>query len=212
MVGSMLYLAISTRPDISYAVGELARFMAAPTSVHWQAAKGLLRYLAGTAAFGLVFGGGEGLVGYTDADYAGCPDTRRSTGGYLFMMGGAAISWSAKRQPTVSLSTVEAEYVAASQAVREAVWLKLLEEELDVHGGAVNIYADNQGAIKLLKNPVISARSKHIEVAYHFARERVQRGDVEFKFVRSEEMLADVLTKALPKPKHLYCVQGIGLS
>jgi ribonuclease HI len=211
LVGSLLYLSICTRPDIAQAVGALSKFMATPTTVHWQAAKGVLRYVAGTLDHGLMFGNGNTLVGYCDADYAGDPDTRRSTSGYVFILNGGAISWSSKRQATVAASTTEAEYMAAAQAVKEALWLRNLLVDLDLDGGTVKIFADNQSAIKLLKNPVLSMRSKHIDVVYHFARERVARKEVKFEYVKTEHMLADMLTKPVPKAKHTYCCTGIGV-
>ena len=214
LVGSLLYLSVCTRPDIAQAVGALSKFMASPTTVHWQAAKGVLRYVAGTTDYGLKFGGNaSGLVGYCDADYAGDRDTRRSTTGYVFILNGGAISWSSKRQATVAASTTEAEYVAAAQAVKEALWLRNLLADLDLaqDGGTITIYADNQSAIKLLKNPVVSMRSKHIDVVYHFARERVARKEVKFEYVKTEHMLADMLTKPVSKAKHTYCCSGIGV-
>ena len=180
LVGSLLYLAVCTRPDIAQAVGALSKYMAAPTTVHWQAAKGVLRYVAGTMDYGITFGKGEGLLGYCDADYAGDLDTRRSTTGYVFILNGGAVCWSSKRQPTVAASTTEAEYMASAFAVKEALWIRTLMINLDLDPGPVNIKADNQSAIKLLKNPVSSMRSKHIDVIYHFARERVARRDVIF--------------------------------
>jgi hypothetical protein len=213
LVGSLMYLSVCTRPDISYAVGALARYMSCPTTEHWQAAKGVVRYLAGTATCGITFGGTSTteVVGYCDADYAGDVDTRRSTGGYVFIMNGAAITWQSKRQATIAASTTEAEYIAAASAVKESLWLRQLLTDLGVAQGAVSIHADNQSAIKLLRNPVSSMRSKHIDVAHHFARERVARQEVAFVFVATDEQIADIMTKALPKSKHVFCCHGMGL-
>ena len=181
LVGSLLYLSVCTRPDIAHAVGALSRYIAQPCTVHWEAAKGVLRYLAGTANFGITYKGSDLTIqAYSDADYAGDLDTRRSTTGFVFIMNGGAISWSSKRQPTVAVSTTEAEYMAAAQAVKEALWMRKLMLDLNLSGGTISIKADNQSAIKLLKNPLTSMRSKHIDVIYHFARECVsrQRGQV----------------------------------
>jgi len=135
MVGSLLYLSNCTRPDLAHATSQLARFMAAPTQQHWGAAKGVLRYLAGTLGMGIQYGKGNSqVVGYGDADYAGCVDTRRSTTGYIFMLNGGAVSWSSKRQSCVTLSTAEAEYVAAATAVKEALWFRKLEGDLQLGG------------------------------------------------------------------------------
>ena len=212
LVGSLLYLAVCTRPDIAQAVGALARHMANPTMVHWQAAKGVLRYLAGTKTHGIAYGGGSTeFIGYTDADYASDIDTRRSTTGYLFMLNGGAVSWSSRLQPTVAASTTEAEYMAAAFAVKEALWLRKLAYDLMMGVKTIKINADNQAAIKLLKNPVSSVRSKHIDVIYKFARERVALKDVEFDYISTDKMVADTLTKPVSPTKHAFCCDNMGL-
>eukprot|EP00877_Chromochloris_zofingiensis_P008872 jgi/Chrzof1/4238/Cz14g04120.t1 len=181
LVGSLMYLAITSRPDLAFSVGALARYMSCPTTVHWQAAKGVLRYLGGTLDYGITFGSDSNdLIGYCDADYAGDTDTRKSTSGYIFILHGGAITWSSKRQATVAASTTEAEYMAAAAAVKEALWLRTLLSELQLDIDNITIMADNQSAIKLLRNPISSMRTKHIDVAYHFARERVVRKEVVF--------------------------------
>lgn len=211
LVGSLLYLSCCTRPDISQPVGVLARYMSKPTTTLWTAAKGVLRYVASTKDFGLVFGTGSGLIGYCDADFASDTESRRSTTGYVFLLNGGAVSWNSKRQPTVAVSTTEAEYMAASAAVKEALWLRKLMADVYDLTPTIKIFGDNQSAIKLLKNPVSSQRSKHIDVIYHFARERVARGEVEFDYISSAQMLADMLTKIVPKVKLEYCRKGIGM-
>lgn len=215
LVGSLLYLSICTRPDISYAVGALARHMANPSSEHWTAAKGVLRYLAGTVDIGIIYGDpgniNKEFSGYCDADYAGDLSTRRSTTGFVFKLNGGIISWSSKLQPTVALSTTEAEYMAAAGAIKEALWLRTLFKELGMNIGTVNIFADNQSAIKLLKNPVVSNRSKHIDVLYHFAREHVMLGDIKLDYVSTNNMMADIFTKALPEVKFIKHVRGMGM-
>lgn len=213
LIGSLLYVSVCTRPDIAQAVGALSKFMRSPTSVHWQAAKGVVRYLAGTKDYGVVFSGsGTTTIGYTDADYAGDIDTRRSTTGYAFIMNGGAISWQSKRQPTVAVSTTEAEYMAAAHAIKEALWLRQLLSDLNLDASTIVIKADNQSAIKIIKNPVTSARSKHIDVIYHFARERVARKEVKIEYVRTDEMIADALTKPVPQQKFVFCRNGMGVA
>ena len=213
LVGSLMYLAVTTRPDISYAVGALARYMSCPTTTHWQAVNGVVRYLAGTTSYGIIYSGESvEFTGYSDADYAGDIDTRRSTTGYVFIMNGGAISWQSKRQPTVAASTSEAEYMAAAAAVKEGLWLRKLLADLDIPTGTISIMADNQSAIKLLRNPISSIRSKHIDVVHHFARERVMRKEVAFHYVKTQDMVADVLTKAVPEVTHKRCCDGMGLS
>ena len=212
LVGSLLYFSICTRPDLAQAVGALARYMARPTVDHWQAAKGVLRYVAGTADHGIIFSrGANGLVGYCDADFAGDVDSRRSTTGFVFCLYGGAISWNSRLQPTVAVSTVEAEYMSAAAAVKEALWLRVLLAELGVSVHPLRVYCDNQGAIKLLKHPIASQRSKHIDVLYHFAREKVMAGDVEFIYISTTDMVADIFTKPLSKGKFEICKRALGV-
>ena len=181
LVGTLLYLAACTRPDIAQAVGVLRKYMPAPTTVHWQAAKGVLRYLAAPQDQGIQFGSDPGTItGWCDADYIGDPDTRKSTSGFVFTVHGGAVTWLSKRQSTVALSTTEAEYMpAAAAAAREAIWLRTLLQDLGISVSTLQIYAsDNQSALKLLKNPVPSDRAKHIDVQYHFAREKVASREI----------------------------------
>jgi hypothetical protein len=151
------------------------------------------------------------LVGYCDADYAGDLDTRRSTTGYVFNLNGAAIAWQSKRQPTVAVSSTEAEYIAAAAAVKESLWLRKLLVDFKIEVGTIDILADNQSAIKLLRNPISAMRSKHIDVMHHFARERVARKEVAFHYVGTDAQVADGMTKALPLVQHTYCCKGMGV-
>jgi len=172
----------------------------------------VLRYVNTTKSYGITFGGSDmTLHGYCDADYAGDLDTRRSTTGYVFMLNGGAISWSSRRQPTVAASTTEAEYMAAAYATKEALWLRKLSANLGLHNPTITIQADNQSAIKLLKNPITSSRSKHIDVIYHFARERVARKEITFQYVTTDKMISDTLTKPVPEHKHKFCCTGMGV-
>jgi hypothetical protein len=213
LVGSLLYLSVCTRPDISHTVGVLSKYMSCPTTEHWQVAMGVLRYLSGSINYGLHFCGGiTTITGYCDADYAGDLDTRRSTTGYVFLMGNTAISWSSRRQHTVAASTAEAEYMSASAATKEALWLRTLLADLQRPLGTVTIHADNQSCIKLLSNPISSLRSKHIDVIYHFARERVARKEVEFCYINTNKMVADIMTKPLPEAKHKFCSSAMGVN
>lgn len=211
LVGSLLYLAVTVRPDISYSVGVLSKFMSCPTMSHWVAAKGVLRYLGHTRTVGITYGGSSGLFGWCDADFAKDLDTRKSTTGYVFTLSGGAISWASKRQPTVAASTTEAEYMAASAAVKEALWLRKLVADLGQPVAAVPVACDSQGALSLLHNPILSERSKHIDVHHHFVRERVQRGEVQFGWVPTMEMTADVLTKPLSVEMHWVCCGQMGV-
>jgi hypothetical protein len=166
------------------------------------AVKRIFRYLQGTLQMKLQFGAtpSNEVLGYCDADWGGDLEDRRSTTGFVFMIGGGAISWSSKRQPTIALSTTEAEYMANTQATKEAIWITKLMMDLGyMEKKMMVIRCDNQGAISLTKNPTHHARTKHIDVQHHFVRERVENGEVRFECCPTEHMVADVLTKALSK-------------
>jgi len=199
IVGSLMYLT-ATRPDIMYFVSLINRYMENPTEMHLLAAKRILRYLQGTRDFGLVYKKSEksNLLGYTDSDYAGDRDDRKSTSGYSFMFGSGAISWSAKKQPIVTLSTTEAEFVAATACACQAIWLRRLLEKLKFkQAEATKIFCDNDSAIQLSKNPVLHGRSKHIDVKFYFLRDLSNNGTIDLIYCRSEDQVADIFTKAL---------------
>lgn len=201
LIGSLMYLAIGTRPGIMHAVGIASRYMERPTIVHENAAKRILKYLKRTLNFGILFCSDKEneLNAYSDADYAGDVDSRRSTTGYVFMFGGGAISWCSERQKSVSLSTTESEYMAASQCVKEMVWLRgILNEILDGKLSGINFFMDNQSAICLIKNPEFHKRSKHIDVRYHFIREKYEENLFILKYISTKQMIADIFTKSLP--------------
>ncbi|KAG7547302.1 Reverse transcriptase RNA-dependent DNA polymerase [Arabidopsis suecica] len=201
IIGSLLYIT-TTRPDLQFSVSLLSRFMSKPTVLHLQAAKRVLRYLKGTMEFGIWYkGGGNGeLLVYTDSDFAGDVDGRRSTSGYVFLMDDAAVAWSSKKQPIVTLSTTEAEYVAASVCACQAVWFNRVLEELgyEVKESTV-ILCDNTSTIKLSKNQVFHGRCKHIGVRFHFLRELVKDGVIRLEHCGSQEQVADILTKPLKR-------------
>jgi hypothetical protein len=214
LVGSLMHLANCTRPDISQAVSSLARFLKAPTSLHWQAALQLLRYLSGTLSLGLLYGkgGAGGFRGYCDANHGGDVATRRSTTGFVFVLHGAAVAWQSKLQPTVALSTTEAEYQAAGMAAREALWFrKLLPELGETITGPLLISCDSESVRALLRNPMTTQRSKHIDIIHHFCRERVLLRQLQYDYVNTTLNWADCLTKPVPRPKLLQCASGMGL-
>jgi hypothetical protein len=207
IIGCLTFAMTATRPDLSAAVGALSQFMAAPSQEHMGAAKRILRYVKRTLDYGLTFDGTGGsiLTGYSDADWAGDLVERRSTSGYTFQFCGGTISWSSKRQSVVARSSTEAEYIAMSQAAAEAVWLRRFLRDLGfAQSSPTTIYADNLSAMALSRNPLFHNRTKHIDVQYHYIRECVLNTIIEPVHVSSEEMVADVLTKGLARPKFRY--------
>ena len=212
-VGSLIYLVTGTRPDIAVAVGEVAKYSNNPGKQHWMAVKRILRYLKETVNLGINCDpDSTELVGYSDADWAGDLDTRRSTTGYLFKFGNVPICWKSKRQPTVALSTAEAEYMALSMAVQTVIWIrKLLKDFYIASENPTIIYEDNQGCIAMAKNPVNHERTKHIDIRYNFVREKVEDKTIVVKYLETGEMLADILTKGLPREQHRKLCEGIGL-
>ncbi|GLI65878.1 hypothetical protein VaNZ11_009514 [Volvox africanus] len=188
--------------------------MSKPTADHWQAVKDVLLCVAGTVGVGIVFtakSGAGALHGYCDSDYAACVDTRRSITGYAFLNAGGTASWFSRLQLTVSTSTAEAEYMSSAAAVKEALWYRYLAQDLQLGVSSVPIKCDNQAAIRLVNNPITSARVKHIDVQHHFVRQRAVRGEISFVYVKSADMVADYLTKALPLSQFEKCVRGMGV-
>ncbi|KAL5564205.1 hypothetical protein UlMin_027369 [Ulmus minor] len=213
IVGSLMYLT-ATRPDIMYSVSLISRYMENPTEMHLLAAKRILRYLQGTKEFGLFYKKGEksDLIGFTNSDYARDQDDRKSTSGYVFILGSGAVSWSSKKQSIVTLSTAEAEFVAASSCTCQAIWLKRILEELHFkRQEPTAIFCDNTSAIKLSKNHVLHGRSKHIDVKFHFLRDLTKAGTIELIYCRSEDQLADIFTKPLKFPSFMKLRKLLGV-
>ena len=200
-IGCLTYAATISRPDLSTAVSVL--FMSNPGIEHWKGVKRVLRYVRGTLDIGLVYYGNDTstvLTGYSDADWAGDLLTRRSTTGYVFQIQGSTVRWCSKRQACVARSTTEAEYIALSITSQEAVWLRrLLENVLKKQDNPTVLYEDNQGTTELTKNPKFHNRTKHIDVSYHYVREQVDNKNTSVKYCKTEDMLADVMTKELSK-------------
>ena len=214
-VGMCMYLAVTSRPDISYTVHRLAKYMANPGRAHWEALKRLVRYLLGTRELWLMYGRERtGLAGFTDADWGTSDDTRHSVCGYVYTLDGGAISWSAKQQAVVALSSTKAEYIGITHAAKEAMWLRSLLAELvhpDFADHAVRLYSDNKGAMDLAHNNSFHARTKHIDIRYHFIREAVERKAVELGYRRTEDMPADLFTKPVSRARleHLRGLMGL---
>nr|XP_034931745.1 uncharacterized protein LOC118062152 [Populus alba] len=200
IVESLMYLT-STRPDIIYAVSLISRYMECPAEAHLLAAKRIFRYLKGTADYGILYkrDSNSTMIGFLDSDYAGSLDDRKSTSGLVFMLNFGAVSWSSKKQQIVALSTTEAEFVAAASTSSQAIWLRRLLEFLhnNQQQGPTLIYYDNMSTIKLSKNPVLHRRSKHIDVRFHFLRDLCKEGVIDLVFCKSEDQIADILTKPL---------------
>jgi len=203
IVGALQYLTL-TRPDISFSVNKVCQFLHEPTSAHWSAVKRILRYVRGTLSVGLRFQRSHSMIvsAFSDADWAGCPDDRRSTGGFAVFLGPNLISWCAKKQATVSRSSTEAEYKALANATAEVMWIQKLLDELGItHPRAARLWCDNLGATYLSANPVFHARTKHIEIDFHFVQERVAQKLLEIRFISTADQLADGFTKPLVAAK-----------
>jgi histone deacetylase 1/2 len=213
LVGALQYLTM-TRPDISFAVNKICQFLHSPTTVHWSAAKRILRYIQGTLHLGLKIGVSNSRVvsAFSDADWAGCIDDRRSTGGFAVFFGNNLISWAARKQPTVSRSSTEAEYKALANATAEMMWVQKLLTEIGVpHPTTSRLWCDNLGAKYMSANPVFHARTKHIEIDFHFVREQVAQGQLDIRFIHSDDQVADGFTKALPVAKFLQFRRNLNL-
>ncbi|KAA8899039.1 hypothetical protein TRICI_006407 [Trichomonascus ciferrii] len=196
LVGKLLWV------DIAFEVSHLSRYLSCPRECHWTAAKHVLRYLKGSKSWAIQYSKQPAftITGYSDADWASDKNTRKSTTGYVFMLAGGPISWRSSRQPSVTLSSAETEFVALSEAVKEALWLKLVARELGLKlAENFAIYEDNTACINISKNPVLHHRTKHIDTRYKFVRENVQANVVEVRQVESENNIADMFTKGLKK-------------
>jgi hypothetical protein len=205
IVGSLRYL-VHTRPDVSFAVGLVSRFMEEPTTEHMSAVKQILRYISGTLNLGCRYvcsnKDGEHLTGFSDADLAGDVDDRKSTSGSIFFFGQCPITWQSQKQKSIALSSCHAEYIAASAASCQAVWLgRLVGELFNREAEVPTLLVDNKAAIQLCKNPVFHERSKHIELKYHYIREQLEKGHIAVEFIGTNDQLADIFTKSLGRVK-----------
>ena len=215
LVGSILYASIITRPDLAHAASVLSRYMTKFNNQHWMAAKHLLRYIRGTVNYCLTFISTKdtSALGYADADWGGDLESRQSTTGYIFTLFGGPVAWRSKRQQTVALSTMEAEYMASTEAARQAIWIRQLLEDLGFGLGSapLPIFNDNNGAISLAKDNVHHERAKHIALKHHFIREKVEDSTVALSHISSSNNLADIFTKALPRDTFNRLCEMIGI-
>lgn len=215
IVGSLRYL-VHTRPDLAFAVGYVSRFMQRPTAEHQQAVKRILRYVAGTSDYGLHYPrcpGAEHFIGYSDSDLAGDIDTSKSTTGTMFFLRKCLVSWQSVKQQVVALSSCEAEYIAATTASTQALWLaRLLGDLLGKEAQAVELRVDSKSALALAKNPVFQERSKHIRIKYHFIRSCLDEGSIKAGYINTQDQLADFLTKSLGRVKFQELRTRIGMA
>jgi hypothetical protein len=211
-IGSLMYVAIAMHPDISFAVSCLSQFLENPGEAHWQAVKQVFCYLAGTRDQVLTYSTEQrDLHGYTDVDGAS-QEHRHAISGYAFIIDGGAVLWSSRKQELVTLSTAEAEYVAATHAAKECIWLHRLTGELfpSLHTQTM-LFCDNQAALKLTTDDNYHARTKHIDIRFHFIRQVIASGTIKMVYCPTDDMTADVLTKALLRWKVMCHGLGLGL-
>ncbi|XP_059638597.1 secreted RxLR effector protein 161-like [Cornus florida] len=213
MIGSLLYLTTS-RPDIMFSVCLCARFQSCPKESHLNAVKRIFKYLNGTINLGLWYPRHTSfeLVGFTDADFADCKVNRKSTSGACHFIGQSLVSWSCKKQNSVALSTVEAEYVAAGSCCAQILYIKQQLEDFGLFFNKIPIKCDNTSAICISKNPIQHSKTKHIEIRYHFLWDYVSKGDIELMFINIENQLADILTKPLQEDNFCTLRQEIGMA
>ncbi|GKB09032.1 retrovirus-related pol polyprotein from transposon TNT 1-94 [Tanacetum coccineum] len=211
-IGSLMYLT-SSRPDIVQAVCYCARYQARPTEKHLKEVKRIFRYLRGTINMGLWYPKDSGfeLTAFSDADHAGCIDTRKSTSGGIQFLGDKLVSWMSKKQDCTAMSSAEAEYVALSASCAQVMWMRTQLKDYGFNYNKIPLYCDSQSAIAISCNPVQHSRTKHIHTRYHFIKEQVKNGIIELYFVRTEYQLADMFTKALPEDRFQYLVRRIGI-
>lgn len=214
-LGKLNWGAGGTRPDFIYSTGVLSRYQSNPGPAHWKAMLHMVAYVKGTLDYSITYHRGIPItpITYVDASYADDFDTRRSTAGYGVWMAGGLVSWSSKRQPTVALSTTEAEYMSMTRAIQQVTWMYAFLDEVGLPQELpFTIFGDNAPAIALTKNTKGHARAKHIDVRYHYIRERVSKGDALVEHAPSDKNLADIFTKQLPRSTHQHLSREIGLT
>lgn len=212
LIGGLMYLTVCTRPDLAFAASCLSQFNNCYTDVHWKAAKRVLRYLAGTLDHCLVFCKGESnFSAYADANWADNSVDMRSFTGLIVKFGNAVISWESRKQKTVALSSTEAEYYALTDVARELCFLKNLSSELGFKFGCVTVHSDSQGALAIVKNESHHGRTKHINVKHFFLRDLVKSNEISLRYLKTDDMIADVLTKGLPRDAHERHLASLGI-
>lgn len=213
LIGSLLHLSVYSRPDISCSVNMLSQFNQDPRKQHWNSALKVVRYLKTTINHKLQYRKtGQPLTGYVDANWAQDVNDRRSQSGFYFKFAGAAISWESRKQKVVAMSSAEAEYIALTEAAKEASYFNYILQELALNSNkAINVFSDSQSAQHMAKFGSHHSRTKHIHYKYHFIKDAVENGILNILYMQTSDMPADFLTKPVPKPKHELCCEGIGL-
>jgi len=213
MIGSLLYGMIGSRPDIAYYVIRLARYCSNPSQHHVKLARDIMRYLRGTLDYNIKYEGksDSGLIGFSDADWAENKDDRRSITGYVTLLANGAVTWVSRRQATVALSSTESEYMSASDACRHLCWQQTFLTELGFGPPPIPLCVDNQGAIFLASNPTHDHRTKHIDIRYHFIREKIEDDIIKLYHIPSEDQIADILTKSLSVEKFSKFISSLGI-
>ena len=215
LIGELLWIAMNARPDITFAVVTLSRYLKDPKSCHWTAAKRVVRYLIGSQDLALTYSLSPGTMpmGYSDSDWARNPLDRKSISGLVFIHAGAAITWKVRRQQSVATSSAEAEYLALSLAARESLWLRHFFSEIGrPFPGPSTIYSDNQAAISMTKNPVYVSKTKHIDISAHHVRDECSKGSIQVIYIAGSDNPADIMTKPLSPANHEKCVRSLGLN
>ena len=213
LVGKLNYLTV-TRPDIAYSVSVVSQYMSSPTVDHWKTVEQILGYLKGAPGRGILYSnhGHNKIECFSEADWAGCKEDRRSTSGYCVFVGGNLVSWKSKKQNVVSRSSAESEYRAMAQSVCEVMWIHQLLSELGLEVSMpAKLWCDNQAAIHIASNPVFHERTKHIEIDCHFVREKIQQGLISTGYVKTGEQLGDIFTKALNGIRIDYLCNKLGM-
>ncbi|KAI3735214.1 hypothetical protein L6452_14704 [Arctium lappa] len=212
MIGSLMYLIVS-RPDIMYSTCLCARYQSEPKESHLIVVKRIFRYHKGTPNLSLWYPKDSGfdLIGYSDSDFAGCKHDRKCTTGGCQLLGGKLVSWTSKKQNSVSTSTVEAEYVAAGSCCAQVLWMRNQLLDYDLQLSKIPIYYNNTSAIAIANNPVLHSKTKHIKIIYHFIRDHVMNGDIELHFIPTDYQLTDLFTKPLDEIRFNFLISELGM-
>lgn len=214
LIGSIMYLMLATRPDLCFAIAYLSRFQDKVDETHWNTLKNVLRFLKGSKGYKLTFKRSpdkDPLLGYVDSDYGRDTVDRKSTTGYVFEVFGSTVVWCSRKQQVVALSSTEAEYVAVSVAVCEAIWIKGVLQDLQVDQTTpITLYEDNQSCIKMAQNQE-TKRCKHIDVKHHHIRDKIETGEVDLKYIPTQDQKADLMTKPLAAPQFEKLIELIGM-